>query len=160
MLPHPAQGTRCRLQDPHKGCPPAVRAHTARLWPQRAQRDAAHLPRAVLAARRAGGGQVAGLFAAAQRAGGQRRAVAAPASRAAVLPADGQGGPAAGGAPVVVGRVAAKAFAADRLAGRGAAGHLGGLLAAAAGLEPGLAVAAPAAARRAEPVAQRHRPAA
>ena len=87
--------------------------------------DAAHLPRAVLAARRAGGGQVAGLFAAAQGAGGQRRPVAAPASQAAVFPADDQGGPAAVGALAVVGRVAAEAFAADRLAGRGAAGHRG-----------------------------------
>jgi len=36
VLPHPAQGTRCRLHDPHKGRPSVVRAHTARLWPQRA----------------------------------------------------------------------------------------------------------------------------
>ena len=57
----------------------------------------------------------------------------------------------------VVGRVGAEAPAADWLAGRGAAGYLGGLAAAAAGLEPGPQPAAAAAARRAEPVAQRHR---
>jgi hypothetical protein len=37
VLPHPVHGTRCRLQDPHNGWPPAVRAHTARSRPQPAQ---------------------------------------------------------------------------------------------------------------------------
>jgi hypothetical protein len=37
MLPHPVQGTRARLQEPHNGWPSAVRAHTARLLPHPAQ---------------------------------------------------------------------------------------------------------------------------
>ena len=36
LLPHVLHGTRCRLQEPHSGWPPAVRVHTARLMPQRA----------------------------------------------------------------------------------------------------------------------------
>ena len=158
VLPHVLHGTRCRLQEPHSGWPSAVRVHTARLCPQRAQRGMAHPARAVLAARRAGGGQVAGLLPAAERAGGQRRPVAAaaparlPSSRRTVravrpqllhcpwLAGSRRKHPLQTGSPAAV-----------RLATSAA------LPAAAAGLEPVPVIAAAAAARFAEPVAQRDR---
>ena len=144
-----AQGLAVGGACPHR---PAVAAASAG--------NMAHPARAVLAPRRPGGSQVAGLLAAAQRAGGQRRPVAAAAPQPAVLTPDEQGGPPAAGALLMVGRVAAEAIDADRLAGHGAAGHRSGLPAAAAGRKPGLVVAAAAAAHRTAPEAQRDRPAA
>ena len=117
----------------------------------------AHPARAVLAARGAGGDQVAGLVPAAERAGSGRHPVAAAAPGGPVVAADGQGGPPAVAALPVVGRVAAEARTADRAAGRGAAGDVAGPPAAAAGFEPVPVIAPAAAAHFPETEAQRHR---
>ncbi len=99
--------------------------------------------------------QVTGLVPAAERAGGYRRPVAAAAPGGPVVAAHGQRGPPAVAALLVVGRVMAEAPAADRVAGHSAASDVASLPATAARFEPVPVIAATAAARSPEPVAQR-----
>jgi hypothetical protein len=149
----PAVGCRIRIAAGRRGCA-STRPGCCRSGRTGHGASGASSARSAECRRRPGS---RALVPAAKRAGSRGHAITAAAPGGPVSADHGQGGSPAVAALPVVGRVAAEARAADRVADRGAAADIAGPPAAAACFEPVPVIAPAAAAHSPETEPQRHR---